>query len=171
MDFRMNITQQLEAYSCFLEGNPLASLVAVKGVRGLAEAAGKPAFSGEDGLALDKAFGALGWGFGSRDTRMWLGIMLFVDNRTSLDPEDLRMICETVDPLCIVALDDKARISCIKAFAPTGAGSMAGFALGSEVWILGRHLVSVDGFEASLGSEASKQRVWAQLKRCVPPSI
>ena len=171
VDFRGNIEKQLEAYAPYIKGNLLASLVAIKGMSGPAELSGDPPFSSLDGFALDKAFGRLGWGFGSLDTRVWLGIALSVSGRPTLTSQELRYICEVVDPLTIVALDNAARIALIDAFTSAEEGFMADFTSGTETWALGRHLVSVDGFEAALDDEAAKQRVWAQLKRCVPASI
>ena len=171
VDFRENITEQLQAYAPYIRGNPLASLIAVKGSPGLAELAGDPPFSGADGLALDKAFGRLGWGFGSHDTRIWFGIVLSRPNHPRLSAQELRLICEIVDPHVIAALDDIARLALIEAFCPVEKSLQADFVSGGEYRVLGRHLVSIEGFEASLADEASKQKAWAQLKRCVFPSL
>ena len=168
VDFHENITQQLKGFSPYISGNPLASLIAIKGIPGSYELAGAPPFSGPDGLALDKVFGRLDWGFGSLDTRVWFGIVLSLPEQPALKPQELRLICELVDPLLIVTLDDPARLAIIETFSPVDEALPTSFPSGAETWVLGRHLVSVEGFEASLGDEASKQKVWKQLKRCAP---
>jgi hypothetical protein len=182
VDFRADREQQLEPFAAHISGNPLASLMAVKGKPGAAERAKAAPFSGDDGLALDKAFGRLGWGYGSQDTRAWFGLVLalpdaLADPRPNscsdplpdlpaLSARDLRLICEIIDPLTIVALDDTARTALIEAFISTEEGFLADFTPGSQIRILGRQLVSVEGFEDALSDEAAKQKVWAQLKRC-----
>jgi len=171
IDFRTSIAEQLEAYAPYIRGNVLASLIAVKGIPGPAELAGNPPFSGADGLALDKAFGRLGWGFGSQGTRIWLGVMTCLPSGPELLSTDLRLICEIVDPLAIVTLDEPARLAVIDAFRPVCKTLKTDLSPGSEGRILGRHVLSVSGFEQSLAHENSKQRAWAQLKRCLPPSV
>jgi len=170
IDFRSTMTQQLEAFLPYLTGNLLTTLIAIKGVLGPAELAGNAPFSGPDGLALDKAFGRLDWGYGSFDTRVWLGVVLSLPHHPVLTAKELRLICEVVDPLAIVALDDTAHNLLSAAFVSTEEGFLADFTPGAQTWVLGRHLVSVRGFEAALADEAAKQRAWAQLKRCTPPS-
>ena len=165
VDFLKNIAEQLRAYTPYITGSQLASLIAVKGIPGPTEQAGDPPFSGSDGLALDKAFGRLGWGFGSQNTRTWFGIVLSIPNQAMLPTRDLRLVCEIVDPLAIVALDDPARLALIEAFTSENNNIMADFSSGAETHISGRHFISVEGFETALLNEASKQKAWAQLKR------
>jgi hypothetical protein len=169
VDFHAEITRQLEPFAPCVIGDPLASLVALKGRPGEAELGGDIPFRGADGLALDKAFGRLGWGFGTDDTRRWCGILLACPDRPPLSPQDLRLICEIVDPLAIVSLDEPARTSLIGAFESAEEGFLADFTPGSQTWILGRHLVSVEDFEDSLTDEGAKQKAWAQLRRCAFP--
>jgi hypothetical protein len=166
INFRVNITQQLEPFAPYVVGDLLAPLVALKGKPGEAELGEGIPFCGADGLALDKAFGRLGWGFGTDDTRRWCGILLVRPDRPPLSPQNLRLICEIVDPLAIVSLDETARASLVDAFGSTEEGFLADFTPGSQTWILGRHLVSVENFEDSLADEGTKQKAWAQLKRC-----
>jgi hypothetical protein len=163
IDLSTEREQELKAFATQTSGDIFASLVLVKGRAGAAERRGNPPFSGADGLALDKAVGRLGWGYGSRDTRTWFGIVL------PLDARDLRFVCEIIDPLALVALDEEARIALIEAFEPVAEGLAEHFTPGAEAWVLGRQLVSVEGFEDALGDEATKQRVWGQLKRCAFP--
>jgi hypothetical protein len=183
IDFRENAIQRLKSFAPHIVGDPLASLVAVKGKPGKAESAGGDPFSGEDGFALDKAFGRLGWGLGSQNTRVWCGVLLaspVAPPPPALTPPpapalppalsagDLRLICEIVDPLAIVALDDEARLALIKAFESTEDGFLADFTPGATTTSLGRQLISVENFEDALANETTKQVAWAQLKRCVP---
>jgi uracil-DNA glycosylase len=184
IDFRADIERQLEPFAAHIAGDVLASLLAIKGRPGAAERAGGAPFSGADGLALDKAFGSLGWGFGSQDTRRWAGLLLTVAGSpappaatlptaescaATLPAATLRLICELIDPLAIVALDEEARTALIDAFSSTEEGFLAEFTPGTETRVLGRQLISVTGFEDALASEDAKQKVWAQLKRCRPP--
>ncbi|MDR1183206.1 MAG: hypothetical protein LBK67_00230 [Coriobacteriales bacterium] len=166
VDFHAGITQQLEPFASYIVGDPLASLVALKGRPGEAELNGGVPFCSADGLALDKAFGRLGWGFGTDDTRRWCGIVLVRPDKPPLSTQDIRLLCEIIDPLTIVSLDETARISLIGAFESAEEGFLADFTSGSQTWILGRHLVSVEDFEDSLVDEGTKQKAWAQLKRC-----
>jgi hypothetical protein len=167
VDFRADRERQLADFVAHIVGNPLASLVAVKGTPGAFERDGGAPFSGADGLALDKAFGRLGWGYGSQDTRIWFGILLSLPSGPLLSARELRLICEIVDPLTIVALDDTARLALIDAFASTEKALATTFALGAESAALGRQLVSVEGFEDALADANAKQKAWTQLKRCV----
>jgi hypothetical protein len=163
VDFSANRKQQLKAFAAQTSGDVLAPLILIKGKHGVAERAGKPPFSGADGLALDKAIGKLGWGYGSQDTRTWFGILL------PLSAPDLRLICEIIDPLALVALDEEARTALVEAFESVEEGLAKKLTPGAETWVLGRQLVSIEGFEDALSDTAAKQRVWAQLKRCAVP--
>jgi len=171
IDYRESITRQLETFFPYIRGNYLASLIAVKGTPGPTELEGNLPFSGADGLALDKALSSLGWGFGSQNTRVWLGIIPTMPGYPELSPSELRLICEVVDPLAIISLDESARLALIRAFEPVRKTMASDFLPGAELWVLGRQLVSVDGFEEALCLESSKQKVWSQLKRCQPTTI
>jgi len=171
VDLRSIIAEQLAPFAPYIRGNALASLVAIKGIPGSAELAGNPPFSGADGFALDKAFGRLNWGFGSQGTRVWLGIVLSALGYPELSPADLRLVLEIVDPLAIVVLDETARLKIIDAFESVDKALRTDFNSGTEHWILGRHVLSVEEFEQSLAQESLKQRAWGQLKRCQPPAI
>jgi hypothetical protein len=169
VDFRADIEQQLKPFTAYLSGDVFASLVAVKGKPGQAEREGAAPFGGSDGLALDKSFGRLGWGFGSQDTRTWLGVLLAPSGQAVLTAHKLRLLCEIVDPLVLVALDEQARLVLQDAFAHDEKSLAAAFAPGSVATALGRTLISVEGFEDALADADAKQKVWAQLKRCVFP--
>lgn len=166
IDFRANIERQLKPYAPYRTGDPLASLIAFKATPGVSEQEGGLPFSGADGLALDKAFGRLGWGFGSKDTRTWMGLLLKPCHYPKLSPDELRTVCEIVDPLVVVALDEEARKVLVEAYAFAAEELSVVLSRGSQCDVLGRHFVSVDGFEDSLNDEATKQKAWAQLKQC-----
>jgi hypothetical protein len=165
-----DMKQRLKPFADAVVGDPFASLVALKGRAGAAERDGKAPFSGADGLALDKAFGALGWGYGSQNTRRWLGVLLEPVSRPPLSARELRLLCEIIDPLAIVALDEVARLALIDAFASVANRFSTEFVAGSETWVLGRHMISVEQFEDALADETAKQNAWSQLKRCTFPS-
>ncbi|MDR3315862.1 MAG: hypothetical protein LBS98_05225 [Coriobacteriales bacterium] len=164
IDLRAGLTIQLAPYAACLAGSPLARVLTVKGVAGAAEQAGGAPFSGEDGSALKKSLAVLGW-----SDEDWCGVLLaLAPNTTTLTPGELRELCEIIDPTAIITLDEVARQAVVKAFVSTEEGFLAEFTAGAESKVLGRRLISVDGFEASLADPHAKQRVWAQLKRCVP---
>ncbi len=169
MDFRANIIERLKPFSAYYCGDELASLIAIKGMPGQAELSGDPPFSGEDGLALDKSFGHLGWGFGSKSTRTWFGILLSPKNTPQLSAKDLKQICETVDPLTIVTLDKPAHIALKQAFTSAEKNISPDNFLGKAINYQGRQFVGVDNFEAALLDVSEKQRVWAQLKQAKFP--
>ena len=136
-------------------GALMASVAAVKGLAGPAEASGGAAFSGADGEALVKALEALGY---------CADEVFFTVSRPEpgLDREvladRLRLQVETVDPGVVLALDAEAAADLAEAFG------VEPLVFGVPVRVLGRRLLAVDGFEASLGNPARKRRVWEQLK-------
>lgn len=140
-------------------GSLLAGVMLVKGLPGPAEASGGAAMSGADGEALGKALEALGWC--GTDA-------FFTLSRPDPDidavrrAERLRLQAETVDPQVVVALDTEAAVDLAHAFG------LPGLKPGRVAVAGGRRLVAVDGFEASLGDERAKRRVWMQLKHAVP---
>ncbi|MDR1422123.1 MAG: hypothetical protein LBI64_04575 [Coriobacteriales bacterium] len=181
-ELQKSLEAQLEPYAAYLAGTLLTSILLVKGQAGPAEPMGMP-FSGADAQALEKALVALGWPINA-----WCGVLCApgvsgrrgtaANERASegastvtsegaplaLSPNDLRLICEIVDPLVVVALDEQARRLLIDAFIQAESGFLADFTPGAQTMVLGRRFVSVDGFEAALDNADTKQRVWAQLK-------
>jgi hypothetical protein len=63
----------------------------------------------------------------------------------------------------VVALDVEAAEDLVRAF---GVDELRP---GAPRHVLGRRLVAVDAFEASLSSEQRKRRVWKQLGHAAPP--
>jgi hypothetical protein len=136
-------------------GALLAQVVVVKGFAGPAEASGGAALSGADGVAVVKAVEALGWNAGD---------IFFALSRPEPGIEagrradSLRLLLEAVDPKMVIALDSEARADVAEALG------VARLPLGEGVRVLGRRVVAVDGFEASLCDPARKKRVWSQLQ-------
>jgi hypothetical protein len=148
---------QLEPYQDYLYGNRLASILAIKGEKGQAEAAGSAPFFGADGAALESAFEALGWGNNS-----WCGVLLEPLGQVALSKEQLRLLAEIVDPRAIVALDAAAAGAVQESFGPDILPKK--LMLGKKTDVLGRLYLGLDGFEAALANQQQKQRIWAQLK-------
>ncbi|MDZ4168706.1 MAG: uracil-DNA glycosylase family protein [Coriobacteriia bacterium] len=140
-------------------GDPLASVVVVKGSPGPAEACGGPALSGADGEALHKALEALGW-----DPP--LAFMTLSSPISGLDDgaraARLRLQVEAIDPRVVIALDAVAADDLARAF------EIPSLKAGSPVVSDGRRIVVLSGFEASLGDERLKRTVWRELKAAAP---
>lgn len=140
-------------------GALVAQVAVVKGLAGPAEASGGDALSGADGAAIVKALEALGWSAAD---------VFFALSRpepsTSAErrASRLRLLLEAIDPKLIVALDSEASEDVAKAFGITRPS------LGECVRVLGRRVVAIDGFEASLADPARKKRVWSQLQTAKP---
>lgn len=135
-------------------GSPLARTAFVKGSPSPDERAGGTAFSGGDGRAAEKAAAALGLDGG----------LFFTCSRPdpAMDPrqraERLATQLEAVDPATVIATDAEAAEDLAAAFG------LADLPFGQPARSLGRTLLAVDGLEASLGDEARKRRVWAQMR-------
>jgi hypothetical protein len=162
---RADIEEQLRPFATAIDGDVLASLMVIKARPSAAEVEGGPPFSGKDGAALDAAFEHLGWGGLTGEVRPWLGLLL----PPKIEDGSLRAICETVDPLAIVTLDEGARLALIAAFETVEEQLAIDFVAGGQAQALGRLLVSVEDFEDSLSDEEAKQKAWAQLRRCAFP--
>jgi len=138
-----------------VRGALLADVAVVKGLAGPAEAAGDPALSDADGVALALALVALGHSL--------LGVFYTLSRpEPGIDParraERLRLQLEAVDPALVIALDAEAAADLAEAFGT------AAFVPGQMVRVLGRRVVALEGFEASLGDAKRKRRAWEQLK-------
>lgn len=139
-------------------GDPLAPVLVVKGMPGPAEAAGGSALSGLDGDALSKALASLGWSEGYFAT-LSRPVPAHSDEHIGLR---LRAVVEAIDPRVVIALDADA------------AGDLAvalgieALAAGEERRVMGRRIVYVSGFEASLGDESAKRTVWRELQMARP---
>ncbi|MDO8847420.1 MAG: hypothetical protein Q7W51_03395 [Coriobacteriia bacterium] len=134
------------------QGDVLADVLLVKGEPGPGDRAKKRALAGEDGAAIGRALDALGM------SPARFAVCTRVGPAKAKRIERLRLLAEAVDPRTIVLLDEHASEDFGRAFGmPTPAP-------GIVVSILGRDVLAVDGFEASLGDEKHKRRVWSQLK-------
>lgn len=140
-------------------GAVLASVVAVKGLPGPAEAAGGAAMSGADGEALEKALEALGWPSGS-----WFFTVSRVAgvDETAAFAKRVRAQVEAVGARVVVALDGEAAADL------AGAFDTKPLRFGSERSVAGRRLVAVEGFEGALAVPGRKRVVWSQLQKAAP---
>lgn len=153
---------ELEPWLPYLHGNRFAHLVAVKGVMGLAEESGQSPFFGPDGEAFEQALVTLGCG-----RNAWCGIALELRDKEVLSAGELRLLIETIDPLMLVALDQRAAEQVQMSFGRELLPEIP--EPGQKTRLLGRTFVYVNGFESALASEPldggeAKHRVWRELK-------
>lgn len=142
-------------------GARFASLVAVKGLPGPAEASGKAAMSGADGEAVRKALSALGW-----DTDSLFYVLSRPGSSTDAPRRAarLRLQIEAVDPEFVLAVDAEAAADVAEALGLEHAR------FGMLQRVGGRRILACDGLEASLTDASRKKRVWSQLKSASPPA-
>lgn len=134
------------------QGDLLADVLLVKGEPGSGDRAKKRALAGDDGTAIGKALDALGL------SSARFAVCTRIGKSAAKRIERLRLLTEAIDPRTVILLDAQAAEDFGRAFGvPTPA-------VGVVVRILGRDVLAVDGFEASLGDETHKRRVWSQLK-------
>jgi len=142
-------------------GSAFAEVVLVKGLRGPAEESGGAALSGADGEALRLALEALGY-----DPESCFRTLSRPEPGADLErcSRRLRMQIEAVDPAVVVALDAASATDVASAFG------LKRLEPGVPIRVLGRTVLAVDGFEASLGNDREKRRVWTQLKSVARPA-
>lgn len=140
-------------------GDLLADVMLLKGLPGPAEAAGGCALDGVDGEAASKALEALGW----RPGYVFRALSCPQD---ALDParcaRRVRLMVEAVDPRVVVALDERAAADLARAF------EVAALRPGTHVMAMGRRLVAIRDFEASLGDQSRKKVAWRQFREAAP---
>ncbi len=91
-------------------------------------------------------------------------------NPGTLSARDLRKIVEIVDPLAVVALDDTARQTVLKAFGDVEVHEESDRTSGAvRARALGRLLVFVDDLEGSLEDMDAKRAAWANLRALFLP--
>lgn len=135
------------------QGNVLAEVLLVKGEPGPGDLAAGRALAGEDGAAIGKALDALAL------PKERFAFCTRVGETGS--PERIRRVrqlVEAIDPRVVVLLDAGAAEDFGAAYgqpAPT---------VGVVASVLGRAVLALDGFEASLADEPRKRRVWRQLR-------
>jgi len=134
------------------QGDLLADVLLVKGDPGPGDTAKKRALAGDDGVAIGRALDALGV------SSARFALCTRVGRPGTQRIERLRLMTEAIDPRAVVLLDGEAAEDFARAFA------CPSFVPGEVVRVLGREVVALDGFEASLADESRKRRVWRQLK-------
>lgn len=134
------------------QGDLLADVLLVKGEPGPGDLAKKRALAGDDGLAIGRALDALGVS-GAR-----YAVCTRVDASDRNRLTRLRLLTEAIDPRIVVLLDAAAAEDFASAYGVEQPPP------GRLTHVLGRLVLAVDGFEASLQDEARKRRVWAQLR-------
>jgi len=134
------------------QGDLLADVLLVKGEPGPGDLVKKRALAGEDGSAIGRALDALG----VSTARYAVCTRVGAAGRKRL--ARLRLLTEAIDPRVVVLLDAGAAEDFAVAYGvePPPAGTLT--------QVLGRLVLAVDGFEASLQDEAHKRRVWTQLR-------
>ena len=136
-------------------GDLTAQTMLVKGAAGPAEEAGGPALSGEDGVAVRKAIAALGL----QDDRLYSTMSRpVVDCTPDAVVARLRALVVAVDPEIIIALDETASsdLKIALELPDLKSGDL-------QMWH-GVVVLSVEGFERSLGDAGLKRRVWSQMQ-------
>ena len=139
------------------QGDVLADVLLVKGEPGPGDLAKKRALAGEDGSAIGRALDALG----VSSARYAVCTRVGATGRKRLTR--LRLLTEAIDPRIVVLLDAQAAEDFAAAYGVVRP------AAGSPGHVLGRVVLAVDDFEASLGDETRKRQVWAQLRTLRAP--
>lgn len=140
-------------------GDPLASVMAVKGLPGPAEVSGGTALSGADGEALRKGLQALGWDSANPFSTLSSPVPGLDETARAAR---LRAQVEAIDPRVVIALDAVAADDLARAL------EIPSLKAGASVVSGGRRIVALSGFEDSLGDEQLKRRVWRQLQVAAP---
>jgi hypothetical protein len=134
-------------------GDELADVLVVSGSPDAAERDARSAVGGPAGEAIGKALDAL-----ELPKERFFACSRPVKASAEAFAARLRLLVEALDARVIVALDGDAAADLAAAFGePTPA-------FGTEVSLLGRIAVAVDGFAASLDDPAAKRRVWKQMQ-------
>jgi hypothetical protein len=136
-------------------GAVMAAVLIVKGLPGPAESAGGGAVSGADGEALCKALEALGYDSASAFFTLSRSVAGLAPDRYA---SRVRAQIEAADPRTVIALDEVAAGDVCAAMGVDLPPA------GTVVRALGRRIVWVEGFEASLVDEQTKRRIWHQLR-------
>lgn len=161
-----------------MTGNATSSIVLVKGELNQEELAGGDLLAGNDGAALRAALTRLGWPpedvcclaavAGEGET----GGHAVADTGELLPVEVFREALEALDPEAVVLLDNTAAHAMREAYGDALAQieqfDEAMLKPGLVAHVLGRRVLALDGFEASLASPREKQRMWAYLKQLPP---
>lgn len=157
--YRQRSEQALGGVRPHFAGELAGLFMAVKGVPGAAERAGGQIMSGDDGEALRKSLGRLGF-----DESQVCYCLVELADGSRMAPADLRRAVETVDPIVVVTLDAAARQAFCEAF-----GLSQPPAFGEKVRVRGYIYVAVEDFEEALATQEGKRAAWAQLKAAARP--
>lgn len=134
------------------QGDLLADVLLVKGDPGPADTAKKRALAGEDGVAIGRALDALGM------SRARYAMCTRVGAAGKKRLARVRLLAEAIDPRIVILLDVQAAEDFAAAFGLEAPSP------GVVTRMLGRDVLAVDGFEASLADEKRKRVVWTQLR-------
>ncbi len=160
-----------------MTGNATSSIVLVKGELNQEELAGGDLLAGNDGAALRAALTRLGWP--PEDVCCLAAVAgkgetghAVADTGELLPSEVFREALEALDPEAVVLLDNAAAHAMREAYGDALAQveqfDEAMLKPGLVAHVLGRRVLALDGFEASLASPREKQRMWAYLKQLPP---
>ena len=160
-----------------MTGNATSSIVLVKGELNQEERAGGELLAGNDGAALRAALVRLGWP--PEDVCCLAAVAgegetghAVADTGELLPVEVFREALEALDPEAVVLLDNTAAHAMREAYGDALAQieqfDEAMLKPGLVAHVLGRRVLALDGFEASLASPREKQRMWAYLKQLPP---
>lgn len=160
-----------------VSGNATSSIVLVKGELNQEELAGGDLLAGNDGAALRAALTRLGWP--PEDVCCLAAVAgegetghAVADTGELLPAEVFREALEALDPEAVVLLDNTAAHAMREAYGDALAQieqfDEAMLKPGLVAHVLGRRVLALDGFEASLASPREKQRMWAYLKQLPP---
>ncbi len=185
--------QSLTRRGVRIAGNAMSTIVLVKGELNEAERAGAELLSGSDGTALRACLARLGYapedfcalsavagnveaaGDAVEDAAMegaaptsesvaapgdTLPATLFREALEALDPEAVLLLDETAANVLRDAYAD--------ALVVIDDFDTAMLKPGLVAHVLGRRVLTLDGFEAALGDKAEKQRMWAYIKQLPP---
>lgn len=167
----------LEDRGVRIAGNAYSPILLVKGSLNAEEAAGGDLLGGADGRALRAALSAIGW---APEDFCALAVVAGPGDGTSpavapgesLGTELFREALEALNPEAVVLLDPEAtammREACADALAIIEDFDTAMLEPGLVASVLGRRVLSIDGFEASLADPRKKQVAWAYLKQLPP---
>lgn len=168
---------RLAARGVRMVGCATSPIVLVKGDLDDAELAGGELLAGADGVALRAALTAIGYapedfcGISVRAGEARGGVPVAAAGEP-LPPDVFREAMEALDPEAVVLLDPTAADAMRDAYADALVAiedfDCAMLSPGLVAHVLGRRVLSLDGFEAALGDAREKQRMWAYLKQLPP---
>ena len=171
--------QELDALTVqgvWMEGNAFSPVVLVKGQLNDAEAAGGSLLAGADGTALRASLAAIG--YAPEDFCALSAVAQTSDEPAAAPageplPQALfREALEALDPEAVILLDtvaaDLMREAYADALVVIEDFDEAMLKPGLVAHVLGRRVLTLDGFEAALADKAEKQRMWAYLKQLPP---